>query len=117
MNPNILEYHKQTILTGGQNLIHSEQDALDLVGECGADGTHLLLLRGQNLPDEFFDLKTQLAGFILLKFSNYRLKVTAVIPVERIGTGRFYEFAIETRRSSEFRIFTEEQTAIDWLVE
>ena len=113
---NTFEYQKQVILTAGETVICSEQDALDLVGECGAEGNHLLLLRSRNLPDEFFDLKTRLAGSVLLKFSNYQIKVAAVVRTERIGSGRFYEFAIETRSSSEFRIFNEEETALEWLV-
>lgn len=43
-------------------LIRSEQDAVDLVGICGGYGTHKLLLYADNLADDFFDLKTRLAG-------------------------------------------------------
>ncbi len=98
-----------------EGVVQSEQDALDLVALCGEKGTDKLLLHSSNLPDDFFDLKTGLAGSILLKFSNYHLKVAAVIPQARIGKGRFFEFASESRKSRDFRIFTDENQAVTWL--
>jgi PadR family transcriptional regulator, regulatory protein AphA len=97
--------------------ILSEQDALDLVAACGEAGTKNMLIREGSLPDAFYDLKTGLAGAVLLKFSNYFLKVAAVISPQMIGSGRFAEFASETSRSHDFRIFFDERSAIYWLTE
>jgi PadR family transcriptional regulator, regulatory protein AphA len=97
--------------------ILSEQDALDLVATCGEAGTENMLIREGSLPDAFYDLKTGLAGAVLLKFSNYFLKVAAIISPEKIGSGRFAEFASETSHSRDFRIFHDEHSAIYWLTE
>lgn len=102
-------------MTPGEVCLTSESDALDLVAACGEAGTQNLLLHGSNLAPAFFDLKSGLAGAALLKFSNYRLRVAAVLTPEQVGDGRFAEFASETRRSHDFRIFYDRDAAVRWL--
>ncbi|MBN2146933.1 MAG: DUF4180 domain-containing protein [Anaerolineales bacterium] len=101
----------------GTGWIASEQDALDLLAACGEAGTDRLLIPAESLPPAFYDLSSGLAGAILLKFSNYYLRVAAVLTPELVGSGRFSEMAGETRRSRDFRIYYERQEAIDWLLE
>jgi PadR family transcriptional regulator AphA len=98
-----------------QRTILSEQDALDLIGICGEQDTNLLMLHSGNLPEAFFDLKTGLAGAIMQKFENYRIKAVAVLPSELVSRGRFREFALEANRGSQFRIFDNQQEAEAWL--
>jgi PadR family transcriptional regulator, regulatory protein AphA len=76
-----------------------------------------MLIHERSLPDEFFDLETGLAGDILLKFSNYCLKVAVVISPQKIVSRRFAEFASETRRSQDFKILYDEHSDIYWLTE
>jgi hypothetical protein len=100
----------------GEICLQSERDALDLTAACGENDTDRLMLHASNLSDDFFDLKTRLAGDILLKFTNYRIRVAAVIPKERIGTGHFAEFVWETNRGNQFRVFETRELAERWLV-
>jgi PadR family transcriptional regulator AphA len=96
-------------------LIVSEDDALELIAGCGENGTDRLLVHAESLPKEFYDLHSGLAGRILLKMSNYRIFLAAVIPPERIGEGRFSEMVLETNRGHEFRVFATRHEAIAWL--
>jgi PadR family transcriptional regulator, regulatory protein AphA len=50
--------------------LRSSRDALDLVAACGENRIERLLLHEQNLSEDFYQLKTGLAGEVLLKFSN-----------------------------------------------
>ena len=97
--------------------ISSAQDALDLVAGCGVYGVTRLLIPESCLNENFFNLKTGLLGEILLKFSNYRIKAAVVISSEHVGKGKFYEFALETNRGRDFRIFSDLQKSVDWLVQ
>jgi hypothetical protein len=97
--------------------LSSAQNALDLVGGCGEYGVSRLLIPEGCLSEDFYNLKTGLAGEVLLKFSNYRIKAAAVIPNETVGKGKFYEFALETNRGRDFRIFQDYQKAVDWLIQ
>lgn len=102
-------------ITPESGVISDENGALDLVALCGEEYSDLVLLHESNLHADFFDLKTGLAGKVLLKLSNYRIHAAAVISVEKIGTGRFYEFALETNRRNDFRIFNNREDALEWL--
>lgn len=97
-------------------VIQKISDALDLVAACGEMGTGLLLLKAENLSPAFFDLSSGLAGDILLKFTNYQMKVALVIPRNLPVSERFAEFASETRFNREFRIFHQEDSALTWLL-
>ncbi len=97
-------------------LISSEADALDWVAVCGESGTQRLMLHAGNFPREFYDLKSGLAGAVLLKFSNYRLIVAAVLPHSLTNQGKFREMALETNRGQQFRIFFDRESAEDWLI-
>ena len=96
-------------------LIRCEQDALDLVGICGGLATHKLLLHAGNLTDEFFDLKTGLAGLVLQKLANYSVQTAAVVPHEHLQQGRFSELANESNRNRHFGVFATRDEAITWL--
>ena len=95
--------------------IKTERDALDVVGFCGETLSDRVLLYEHNLGADFYDLKTGLAGMILLKFNNYRLTAAAVLDPQASNKGRFAEFAWETNRSREFRVFPDRSAALDWL--
>ena len=51
-------------------LIQSEQDALDLVAVCGENGTHRMMIHAENLTEDFYNLKTGLAGRVLQNSST-----------------------------------------------
>jgi PadR family transcriptional regulator AphA len=95
-------------------VISTESDALDVVGLCGGEETDSILLYHSNLQSDFYNLKSGLAGKVLLKFSIYQLKAAAVIPPEIIGDGRFYEMVIETNRRNDFRVFSSREEALNW---
>lgn len=102
-------------LTGGA-FLKSERDAVDIAGICGEEGTDLVLLHESNLSSDFFDLSTGLAGAALLKWSNYRIRAAVVVSPERIGQGKFYEFALETNRGRQFFVASEREAAEKWLL-
>ena len=94
--------------------VNTEDDALNLAALCGENDTNLLLFDIETLPEEFFNLKTGLAGAVLQKFSNYRIKAGCIIPGDMIK-GRFREMVIEANRSNQFRVFENRSDAENWL--
>ena len=101
----------------GDGRIEHENDALDLVGACGAYQTHRLLIYAENLPEAFFDLRSGLAGEVLQKFANYRIKAALVLPDALAHQGRFGEMVLEANRSNRMlHVFAEREQAEAWLV-
>ena len=98
----------------GETRIDSERDILDFIVHCGEHKTSRVLLHEENISEDFFDLKTRLAGDILQKLATYSVKAAIVISEKR-NTGRFGEFVSETRKSGTLRFFNEKDDAAEWL--
>lgn len=107
--------HPYVEVLPGDGLLESEREALDLVAACGEYDTCRLLLPDEILTDDFFNLRTGVAGEILLKFVNYGVRAAAVVPRERVGEGRFAEFVLETNRGKDFRVYNDRENAVSWL--
>jgi PadR family transcriptional regulator, regulatory protein AphA len=103
-------------LAAGGGTVKSERDALDLVSACVEHGTNRLLMDAACLPDEFFRLRTGLAGAVLQKLVNYQIKAAVIAPPGAAQQGKFRDFMLETNRGGQFRIFEGREEAIDWLV-
>jgi hypothetical protein len=58
--------------------LKSEQDAVTLIGEAMQQGAELILLPVERLADDFFHLKTGLAGHLVQKCVTYRRHLVIV---------------------------------------
>lgn len=61
-----------------EQFINNVQDVLDLFGELYGQYYDGIILYERNIIPDFFDLQTKLAGEILQKFSNYRIRLVIV---------------------------------------
>lgn len=77
MNINIISDTVAEIAAEGI-IINATSDALDILGNAYYGEFEKIILHEKNIIPEFFDLKTKLAGDILQKFSNYRMKLAIV---------------------------------------
>lgn len=59
-------------------IIRSAEEALDLMGSLYYQGFDKIILYQKNLSADFFDLENGMAGEILQKFSNYRMRLAVV---------------------------------------
>lgn len=59
-------------------IVNTPEDLLDIMADAGYNGSTGIIVHSKTLNKEFFDLKTGLAGEILQKFSNYRMKLAII---------------------------------------
>ncbi len=59
-------------------LITNAEEALQILADLYYQECDGIILHEQNISPDFFDLKTGLAGEILQKFSNYRMRLAIV---------------------------------------
>lgn len=59
-------------------VIKTTEDGLDLVGNLYYQDFDCIILHKKNSTPDFFDLKSRIAGEILQKFSNYRVRLAIV---------------------------------------
>jgi len=96
-------------------LLTRESQALELVAACGEFRVGRLLMHSSSLPEAFFQLRSGLAGMVLLKFSNYRISLALVATPAQAQNGRFADLVLETNRGKEFRVFFDRDEAVKWL--
>ncbi len=82
-------------------LIQNLNDALDLIGNLYYQGFDKIVIYGKNLTPDFFDLKNKLAGEILQKVSNYRMKLTIIGNFSNLKSKSLNDFIYESNKGSQ----------------
>jgi hypothetical protein len=93
--------------------IRSVADVSTAMGYALEQGS--LLLSAADLGPEFFDLRSGLAGVLMQKFVNFRIKLAIVIADPQVHGERFSELVYEHRSHSLVRFFSSEPAARAWL--
>jgi len=112
----IVENEKQKYLEvySTETPIRNEQDALELVALCGEKDVNRLMIHHEALSEDFFRLKTGVAGAVLQKFITYSIR-TAVVHPDLAGFGaRFRELVAESGKGNEYRFFNSAAEAENW---
>jgi hypothetical protein len=86
------------LLTDNEFVIREVQDILDLMGDIVSNNCSRVIINEKNLHKDFFDLKTRLAGDILQKFSNYRVKLAIIGNFEKYRSKSLQDFISECNR-------------------
>lgn len=92
-----------------------ESTVLRLIELCFESGAQGILIPDHLLSDDFFQLKTGVAGAMLQKLGQYRIKAAVVCPTLSEHNERFHEMAHETNRGNAFGVFETQQAAEAWL--
>ena len=90
-------------VSGGKKL-SSGRDATDLIGEALHNKARLIMIPVERLDDDFFRLKTRVAGEFVQKFVTYRLRLAI------IG-----DLSVQLAAGSSLRAFVAESNRGDWL--
>lgn len=110
------KYGRQYIqLSPAAGQIQTEQDGLDLIALCAQHGTNLLLIPGEAFSEDFYRLRTGIAGAILQKFAQYSIRA-AIILDKTQAKGAFKDFLNETNRGTALRTYADEAEAERWLL-
>lgn len=78
--------------------IASPDDALELFANLDEPSCNRIIVRESNLNNDFFDLKTKIAGEILQKFSNYKVKLAIIGDFSKYKSKSLQDFIRESNR-------------------
>src|SRR5262245_10067300 len=93
--------------------IRSFEDISDAIAAClGAEG---IIFTEDDLAQEFFDLRSGLAGELFQKFTNYKLRVAIVLPDPEAYGERISELAYEHKSHNMIRFVRSKDEAETWL--
>ncbi len=83
----------------GFDLITSPDDILDFMAEARLNDSGRMIIHDKSLHPDFFDLKTKVAGEILQKFSNYRMRLAIVGDFSEYKSKSLRDFIRESNRT------------------
>ena len=111
---------KDTIIAelNTQNFVISNaQDALDLFGELIPYNCTKIIIPESNLHPDFFILRNGIAGDILQKFSNYRIKVAFVGDFSKFSSKSLQDYIRESNKGKSIFFLENLATALNKLSE
>jgi hypothetical protein len=79
-------------------IITNAQDGLDLLGNLYYQDFDRIIVHEKNITPAFFDLKTGIAGEILQKFSNYRVRLAIVGDFSAYQSQSIKDFMFESNK-------------------
>lgn len=86
-------------VTSDTVIIASSQDGLELLGNLYYQDFDRIIIHEENISPEFFDLKTGIAGEVLQKFSNYRVRLAIVGDFNEYQSKSIRDFIFESNKT------------------
>lgn len=104
------------VVNSNEVMIGDVQSALDFIATVQYEtGSDRIVLYKSLLSESFFDLKTRLAGDILQKFTNYRVKVAIVGDFSGYSSRSLQDFIYECNSGNAIFFLPTEQQAVEKL--
>jgi len=85
-------------LVSDEVLIKTSQDGTDVLGNLYYQDFDRIIIQEKNIISDFFDLKNGLAGEILQKFSNFRVRLAVVGDFNKYSSRSFNDFMHESNK-------------------
>lgn len=98
-----------------QIIIHSTEDALDVMGNIYYQGFDKIILHQKDITPEFFDLKNKMAGDILQKFSNYRIQLAIIGDFSTFTSQSLKDFIFESNQGKQVNFVATLEDALNTL--
>jgi hypothetical protein len=96
-------------------IINNTSDGLDLLGNLYYQGFDRIIIYEKNITPAFFDLKTGIAGEILQKFSNFRVRLAIVGDFSKFSSKSLADFIFESNKGKHVNFVESIEDAVKML--
>jgi hypothetical protein len=104
------------IISSSEILITDVQSALDFMATVRYEaGCERIILNKSALCEDFFNLRTRLAGEILQKFINYNMKIAIVGDFSMYSSKSLKDFIYESNKGKDIFFLPNEKQAVEKL--
>ncbi|URN93646.1 MAG: DUF4180 domain-containing protein [Candidatus Pristimantibacillus lignocellulolyticus] len=95
-------------------IIHVVQDALDLMASISYNnnGCNKIMIYKSNITEDFFDLKTRIAGDVLQKYANYNVKLAIIGDFDEYNSKSLKDFIYECNNGKQVFFLKDKQDAL-----
>ena len=118
MNINLINTNDLIIaeIVADSIIINDAQEALDILANCAYQDANRIIVYQKNITEDFFELKTKLAGEVLQKFSNYNSKLAIVGDFSGYDSKSLRDFIYESNKAGRVRFVATKEEAIEALL-
>ena len=99
-------------LISEDTIINNIEDGLDLLGNLYYQDFDKIIIYDKNITPDFFDLKNGIAGEILQKFSNYRVRLAIVGDFSKYTSKSVNDFVYESNKGRQINFVASQLEAI-----
>lgn len=99
-------------LISEDTLINNIEEGLDLLGNLYYQDFEKIIIYDKNITPDFFDLKSGIAGEILQKFSNYRVRLAIVGDFSKYTSKSVNDFIYESNKGKQINFVSSQLEAI-----
>jgi hypothetical protein len=104
------------VVDSNEVLITDVQSALDFIATVNYEsGCHRIILNKSAICEDFFNLRTRLAGEILQKFINYQVKIAIVGDFSVYTSESLKDFIYESNKGNAIFFLSNEKEAVERL--
>lgn len=107
-----IEDTKIAEITSDKIIINSVDDGLNLLGNLYYQDFDKIIIHETNITPDFFDLKNGIAGEILQKFSNYRVRLAIVGDFTKYTRKSIHDFIYESNKGKQINFVASKSEAI-----
>lgn len=103
-------------VTAENIVITNAEDGLDLLGNLYFQDVDRIIIQEKSITPDFFDLKTGIAGELLQKFSNYRVRLAIVGDFSSYQGKSIKDFIYESNKLGQINFVATQSEAIERLL-
>lgn len=93
-------------------IINNTEDGLDLLGSIYYQDFDRVILHEKHITPDFFDLQNGIAGEILQKFSNYRVRLAIVGDFSKYTRRSVHDFIFESNKGKQINFVSSQAEAL-----
>ena len=102
-------------ITSDKPVIEKSEDGLDLLGNVYYQGFDRMIVHAPNINPAFFELKNGMAGEVLQKFSNYRMRLAIVGDFSAYTSKSITDFMYECNNGKQVNFLSSVEEALQKL--
>lgn len=88
------------IVLADKKVLTSTQDAVDMMATAQYEGADALVVEEEHCHEDFFDLKSKIAGDILQKYTTYGMKLAIVGEFDKFKSKSLRDFIYECNKGN-----------------
>jgi len=96
-------------------IINELQDAIDIIAEVSYNDSECIIMKEKHFSPLFFDLKSGLAGDILQKFSNYKMRLFIIGDFSKFKSKSLQDFIRESNKYKLVNFISDSKEAFEIL--